>query len=172
MPNGIDVMSLPNSQVQCPLIFHCSLSCHVWFVVERYMEGDASVVFPGAQWLRERFLCECGGAHESPLIASSVSHPRRARLWRCTSGCLFFFQCWACVLRGTAMFRACVNRMTRASILHVVCIKIINMWSGVLSARSALRLFRSFLQCSMFVRWHSCLAVWHVSMSRTTHWHM
>ena len=28
--------------------------------VECYVEGDASVVFPGAQWLRERFLCDVG----------------------------------------------------------------------------------------------------------------
>ena len=65
-----------------------------------------------------------------------------------------FFQCWPNVLRGAAMFRACLKRMTRASILYVVCVKIINMWLGMLSARSASRLFRSFFQCSMFVRWH------------------
>ena len=50
--------------------------------VECYMEGDASVVFAGPQWLRERFLCDVGGVNERPLIASNVSHPRRARLWR------------------------------------------------------------------------------------------
>ena len=56
-----------------------------------------------------------------------------------------FFQCWAYVtLRGAAMIRACLKRMTRASILHAACLKTINMWSGMLSARSASRLFRSF----------------------------
>ena len=65
-----------------------------------------------------------------------------------------FFQCWPNVLRGTAMFRAYLNRITRASILHVVCVKIIHVWLGMLSARSASRLFRSFFQCCMFVRWH------------------
>ena len=55
-----------------------------------------------------------------------------------------FFQCWAYVLRGIAMFRECLKRMTRASILHAACLKIINVWSGMLSAWSASRLFRSF----------------------------
>ena len=82
MPNAIGVMYPPDSHVQCPRIFHCSLSCHVWFFVECYMEGNASVVFRGAQWLRERFLCDVGGVHEGPLIASNVSDPRRARLLR------------------------------------------------------------------------------------------
>ena len=66
----------------------------------------------------------------------------------------FFFQCWANVLRSTAMFRARLKRMTRASILHAACLKIINMWSGMLSAWSVSRKFRSFFQCSLFVRWH------------------
>ena len=55
-----------------------------------------------------------------------------------------FFQYWAYVLRGIAMFRECLKRMTRASILHAACLKIINVWSGMLSAWSASRLFRSF----------------------------
>ena len=41
-----------------------------------------------------------------------------------------FFQRRALVLRGFANLRARIKRVTRASILYVVCVKIINMWSG------------------------------------------
>ena len=82
MPNGIGVLYPPNSHVQVSAHFPLSGIVPCLVFVECYMEGDASVVFPGAQWLRERFLCDVGGGHEGPLIASNVSHPRRARLLR------------------------------------------------------------------------------------------
>ena len=74
-----------------------------------------TVVFAGAQWLRERFLCDVGGVHEGPLIASSVSRPRCARLFRAAHEGTFFSvlgirTAWYCDV--SCMFEAddtCIN---------------------------------------------------------------
>ena len=78
--NWCDVSSKFPNAVSAHFLLFAIVPCLVF--VECYMEGDSSVVFPGAQWLRERFLCDVDGVHEGPLIASNVSHPRRARLLR------------------------------------------------------------------------------------------
>ena len=78
--NWCDVSSKFPRAVSAHFPLSAVVSC--LFFAECYMEDDAAVVFPGAQWLRERFLCDVGGAHEAPLIASNVSDPRRARLLR------------------------------------------------------------------------------------------
>ena len=65
--------------------------------------------------------------------------------------------------------------MTPASILHAACLKIINMWSCVLSAWSASRLFRSFsmqyVRALAYVRverFHSALPT-HTDVSFSNH---
>ena len=81
-------------------------------------------------------------------------------------------QTYCVVLR---MIRARMKRMTRASILHAACLKIINMWSCVLSAWSASRLFRSFsmqyVRALAYVRverFHSALPT-HTDVSFSNH---
>ena len=93
------------------------------FFVECYMEGDASVVFAGPQWLRERVPLRCCWCARKPVDRQQRFPPKACAIVAVNSWRPVFFQCWANVLRSAAMIHACLKRMTRASILHAACLQ-------------------------------------------------